>query len=159
MSCISCTFFFVEQKHCWPVLNQPALARGRILGRNPDKSLKSHLYSFFLRFLLVQTHATSYSFYSSVTVHGKGERRKTWQKAIPPSLWFKKSIQKPQVWALSRLCPETSTKLYVHEFGFWPFMRCTYCTTFLIVEPDPLFTCLKIKTQPGPLALTLLMHN
>ncbi len=32
--------------------------------------------------------------------------------------WFKKSIQKPQVWELSRLCPETSTKLYIHEFGF-----------------------------------------
>ncbi len=30
-----------------------------------------------------------------------------------PFLWFKKSIQK-----LSRLCPETSTKLYVHEFSF-----------------------------------------
>ncbi len=34
------------------------------------------------------------------------------------SLWFKKSIQKPQVWELLRLCTETSTKLYVHEFGF-----------------------------------------
>ncbi len=27
--------------------------------------------------------------------------------------------KKPQVGELSRLCPETSTKLYVHEFGFW----------------------------------------
>ncbi len=34
-----------------------------------------------------------------------------------------KSIQKPQVWDLSRLCPETSTKLYVHEFGFWDKVR------------------------------------
>ncbi len=32
-----------------------------------------NLYSFALRFL--QNHATSYSFYSSVTVHRKGERR------------------------------------------------------------------------------------
>ncbi len=39
--------------------------------------------------MFLQTHATSYSFYSSVTVHCKGERRKTWQKTIPPSLWFK----------------------------------------------------------------------
>jgi hypothetical protein len=31
---------------------------------------------------------------------------------------FLKSIQKPQVRELSRLCPETSTKLYVQEFGF-----------------------------------------
>ncbi len=37
-------------------------------------------------------------------------------KPYPLALWFKKSIQKPQVWELSRLCPETSTKLYVHEF-------------------------------------------
>ncbi len=27
-------------------------------------------------------------------------------------------IRKSQVWELSRLCPETSTKLYFHEFGF-----------------------------------------
>jgi hypothetical protein len=43
----------------------------RILGRNPDKSLKSfllaiqnHHYSFSLRFTFLQTNATSYSFYS-----------------------------------------------------------------------------------------------
>jgi hypothetical protein len=39
----------------------------------------SHLYSFALRFLFLQTHTTSYSFYSSlssVTVHCQGERRK-----------------------------------------------------------------------------------
>ncbi len=42
------------------------LNRGRILGRNPDKSLKSfppcysrHLYSIALRFLFLHTHATS----------------------------------------------------------------------------------------------------
>ncbi len=28
------------------------------------------------------------------------------------------TIRKPQVWELSRLWPETSTKLYVHEFCF-----------------------------------------
>jgi hypothetical protein len=33
-------------------------------------------------------------------------------------LWSKHCKRKPQVWELSRLCPETSTKLYVHEFGF-----------------------------------------
>ncbi len=71
--------------------------RGRILGRNPDKILKSfppcysqsHLYSFALRFLFLKTHATSYSLYSSVTVHCKEVRKKTWQKTIPPSLLFK----------------------------------------------------------------------
>jgi hypothetical protein len=40
-------------------------------------AIHSHLYSFALRFLFLQIHATSYSFYSSVTVHCTGERRKT----------------------------------------------------------------------------------
>ncbi len=43
------------------------------------------------------------------------------RKTHPHSLWFKKSIQKPQVWELSRLWPDTSTKLYVHEFSFCSF--------------------------------------
>ncbi len=71
-----------------------------------------------LRFIFLKTHATSYSFFSSLTLHCKWERRKNWQKTTPPSLWFKKSIQKHQVRELLRLCPETSTKLNVHEFGF-----------------------------------------
>ncbi len=41
-------------------------------------AIHSHLYSFALRFLFIQTHATCYSFYSSITVHCKGERRKSW---------------------------------------------------------------------------------
>jgi hypothetical protein len=32
-------------------------------------AIHSHLYSFAMRFLFLQTHATSYSFYSLVTVH------------------------------------------------------------------------------------------
>ncbi len=51
--------------------------------RNPDNSLTSfppcysqsrRLYSFALIFLSLQTHATSFSFYNSVTVHWKKER-------------------------------------------------------------------------------------
>jgi hypothetical protein len=63
---------------------------GGILGRNPTKVLRvfllaihSHLYSFALQFLFLQTHTTSYSFYSSVTVHCKGERRKPDRKPYP----------------------------------------------------------------------------
>jgi hypothetical protein len=58
-----------------------------------------------------------------------------WDKSFPPcysqsplqmdftipfetGLLCKHCIQKPQVWELSRFCPETSTKLYVHELGF-----------------------------------------
>jgi hypothetical protein len=35
------------------------------------------LFTVALGYLFLQTHATSYSFYSSATVHCKGERRKT----------------------------------------------------------------------------------
>ena len=35
-------------------------------------AIHSHLYSFALIFIFLQTHATSYSFYSSVTAHCKG---------------------------------------------------------------------------------------
>ncbi len=90
--CICSTYMFgavvrdesIKQywKHSW----------GRILAQNLHKVLRvfllaihSHLYSFALRFIFLQTHATSYIFYSSVTVHCKGERRKTWQKTKPPS--------------------------------------------------------------------------
>ncbi len=38
-------------------------------------------------------------------------------ETIPPSLWFKKSIQKTEVSELSRLGPKTSMKVYVQEFG------------------------------------------
>jgi hypothetical protein len=38
-------------------------------------AITSHLYSFGLRFLFLKTRATSYSFYSSVTVHCEGEKR------------------------------------------------------------------------------------
>jgi hypothetical protein len=35
--------------------------------------IRSHLYRFAFRFLFLENHSTSYSFYSSVTVHCKGE--------------------------------------------------------------------------------------
>jgi hypothetical protein len=60
--------------------------RGRILGRNPDKSLKSFppcyskspVYSFALRFIFLPNHATSYSFYCALlyTVKEKGGKPK-----------------------------------------------------------------------------------
>ncbi len=40
-------------------------------------AIHSHLYSFALRFMFLRTHPTSYRFYSSFTIHCKGERRKT----------------------------------------------------------------------------------
>jgi hypothetical protein len=59
------------------------MSRGRILGRKTDKSLKSFppCYSqsplqLCLRFIFLQTHETSYSFYSSFTLHCIGKKRK-----------------------------------------------------------------------------------
>ncbi len=50
---------------------QPKVLRVSLL------AVHNQLYSFALRFIFLQTHTTSYSFYSSVTVHSKGKRRKT----------------------------------------------------------------------------------
>jgi hypothetical protein len=56
-------------------------SRGRILERNPDKSqrvfrlaIQSHVYIFALKIIFLQTHATSYGFYSVLlyTVKKKG---------------------------------------------------------------------------------------
>ncbi len=95
--------FFIKFSVYFYLLNPHSFAhcpRGRILGRNPDKSLKSlpPCYSesplqLYFEVLFLQTHATSYSFYSSLTVYCKEERRKNWEKTIPPSHWFKKSIE------------------------------------------------------------------
>jgi hypothetical protein len=59
-------------------------------------AIHSHLYSFALRFIFLPTHAPSYKFYYAITV-------------IPD-----RNASFPR-----NPCPETSTKLYVHEFGFW----------------------------------------
>ncbi len=84
--------------------------RGQILGRNPDKGRKifppcyfqSHL-QLCLVISILKTHATSNSFYRSVTVHCKGERRKP----------YRKPYRNLKYENLSRLCQETSTKFYV----------------------------------------------
>jgi hypothetical protein len=87
-------------------------------------AIQSLLHSFACLFL--QTHATSYSSYSASMYTVKEKGGKPGWKPHPPSLWFKKSVQKPQVWELSGLCPETSKKLYIHEFGF---------NTYSVVSP------------------------
>jgi hypothetical protein len=59
-------------------------------------AIQSDLYSFALKFLFLQTHATSYSLYIALlyTLKEKGENL---LENHPPSLWFKKSLQNPQV--------------------------------------------------------------
>jgi hypothetical protein len=55
-------------------------------------AIHSHLYRFALRFLFLQTPATSYIVYITVQLLCTlvGEMRKTYYKTIAPSLWFRK---------------------------------------------------------------------
>jgi hypothetical protein len=46
-------------------------------------SIQSHLYSFALRFLFLQTHATSYSFYSVLLYTVKEKGGKIDRKSLP----------------------------------------------------------------------------
>ncbi len=57
-----------------------------------------------------------------------------WRKSGLKLVCNRHCIRKPQVWELSRLCHETSTKLYVHKFGFWILpcylrLECEFTTT------------------------------
>jgi hypothetical protein len=65
--------------------------------------LFSHFHSFALRFLILQTHATSY-FTLLHIVKKKGGKPNREPHPLP--------------YGFSTLCLETSTKLYVHEFSF-----------------------------------------
>ncbi len=76
--------------------------------------IHSHLYSFALRFLFYFFKITQ-----PLTVSVKEKGGKPDRKTMPPSLWFKKSIQNLKSENSKRLCPETSALFYVHEFGFF----------------------------------------
>ncbi len=75
-------FYSPEQDEMTKNHNRSQGYRGRTLGSNPDKSLKSFppcysqspRYSLVLRFIILQNHATSYSFYRVLlyTVKEKG---------------------------------------------------------------------------------------
>ncbi len=86
--------------------------RGQILGRNPDKSLKSFLPSYsqsplqLCLEIFISSNSRNFLHISTVqllyTVKEKGGKPD--RKPFLP-LWFKKFIQKPQVWELSRIWP------------------------------------------------------
>jgi hypothetical protein len=80
------------------------VSRGRILER---KSLKSFPLRFFS---LLLTVTSTNGFYFPPPPFSKSGLK---------LVLCKQYIRKPQVWELSRLCPETSRKLYIHKFGFW----------------------------------------
>ncbi len=100
--------------------------------KNSVLAIHSHLYSFALRFLSISSNSCNLLHISSNsrnilhistvqllhTVKEKGG--KPHGKPYPSPNGLRNPYrQKPQVWELSRLCPETSTKLFVHEFGYY----------------------------------------
>ncbi len=93
-------------------------------GQRPNSGTKSRQKSWeFSSFLFTVTCLDFYffkltRFYSSLlyTVKKKGGNPNRKPYTLPYGLG---NPQKPHVWELSRLCPETSMNLYVHEFGFW----------------------------------------
>jgi hypothetical protein len=136
-------------------------------------AIHSYLYSFALTFYFFKLTQPFTVFWSSVTVHRKGERRKTWKKTIPPTLWFKKSIQKPQVWELLRLCPETETSTKLVRSWIRLLVSSPYFQTPPHILNHPLTTIRRCKTAMVCLAswtptqailflsfyIRLLMHN
>jgi hypothetical protein len=68
-------------------------------------AIQSHLDSFALRFLFLQTHATSFSFYCTLlcTVQEK------WKSDRNRTFWFKKSIQKPSILRILKIMPRNLT--------------------------------------------------
>ncbi len=95
---------------------------GRILGRNWEKSLQSFP-----------------SCYSQSTLLADFTPPSPWRKSCLKLVCNRLCIRKPQVWELSRLCQETSTKLYVHEFGFWILpcylrLECEFTTTAVFLK-------------------------
>jgi len=103
-----------------------SMYRGRILVRNLYKSLglfllaiHSHLYTFVLRFLFLQTYANSFSFFSSLLYTVKEKVGKPDRKAY-------------------------LNELYVHEFGFstllysHSFVSCMYYLPIANILPSPL---------------------
>ncbi len=107
--------------HAWMIFID--FSHGKVLPdqcvQRPNSWTKSFLlgiHSHLYRFALTPPLSVSRG-QLLYTVNEKGGKPD--KKNHTLTVWFNKSIQKPRVWELSRLCPDTSTKLYVHEFGLW----------------------------------------
>jgi hypothetical protein len=98
-----------------------SVRRGRILGRNPDKSIKSfppcYSQSPLERCLEISISSSSRNLLQFFSVQllctvkekeGKPDRK--------PYHYLRNPYRNLK--SESRLCPETSAKLYLHEFGF-----------------------------------------
>jgi hypothetical protein len=79
-------------------------------------AILSHLFA--LRFLFLPTHATSCNFFSALLYTVKDKGGKPDRKPHPLSYGLKNPNRNVKSGELSRVFPETSKKLYVHEFSF-----------------------------------------
>jgi hypothetical protein len=79
-------------------------------------AIHSHLYSFVLRFLLLQMHATSTV--STVQLLYTVKEKNLTENRTPFPVVYEIHTETSCLRTL-KIMPRTSTKLYVHEFGFW----------------------------------------
>ncbi len=110
--------------------------------------IHSHLYSFAFE-ISISSNSCNLTQFLQFSYSTLSRRKEENLKTIVPSIWSKKFIQKSQVWKHSRLCPETSKELNVHEFSFnilqayvcycfsgifWTFVcRCCWYSLFYII--------------------------
>ncbi len=132
------------------------LTRSRILGQKPNKSLKkmfllaihSHLYTsllpwdfYFFKLTQPLIVSTVQLLYAVKEKWGKSNRNPY------PFPTFKKSIQKPQVGELSRVCPDT-----LNEIG-----NCTFMNSASDKKKDINAAFLKVVVYPA--VLNVLRHS
>ncbi len=98
-------------------------------------AIQRHLHSFALRFIFLQTRATSYSFYSVLVYTVKEKGGKHDRKSHPLPYCFRKSIQLLKYENSLRLCPETSKKLCVQMNSASGVSRLgEICIFYVVVE-------------------------
>ncbi len=137
---LSCTTLHCTALSCSiPALYCTEESWGRILGRNTDKCLKSFppCYSqsplqLWLKISISSNSRNLLQFlvfsYCYCTLYRR--KRENLIGNHTPSLWFKKSTQKPQVWEVPRICPETT-----HEFGFGTVQRPCQMQILVLCNP------------------------
>ncbi len=99
------------------------VTRGRILERNPDSYSQPHA----LRISISSNSRNLLQLLQFITDIVKDTRGKRDRKLYPLPYGLRNPYRNLKS-ELSRLRPETSTKLFVHEFIFWPKtgLRCIY---------------------------------
>jgi hypothetical protein len=105
-------------------------------------AIHSHLYSFALRFLFLQTHATSHSFYC---IRCKGERRKPGRKPYPlPS-----GLKNPYRNLKSVLSPRSGSKNLATGLPLSSISQCTLEIRTLIKEKKNFLIYKEIQMGSG----------